>query len=249
MEDSFRCNAAGRLHKYLATAVQGGQSGEQIKTVWARTFNLEQADAIPIFRFLSHLMDLTDEVELRIKNIDDVNSDLMLRYLDSVREGLSCTNLELPWGHCRQNLTDKALVDLEYCADAITRSYIENPLEESELKTIKDDIDGLFEDLKTSTLDRDLRLLLLDLTEELRRAVAEYEIRGASGLRRALARSVGELILRWKTLEKEKDSSEMQKLISILKTIDVVLMKVLQYRPLIESATPFLLTVLGCPPT
>ena len=62
------------------------------------------------------------------------------------------------------------------------------------LDEIQGVVDQLFNDIKSaSDISPLLRSILLDLAETMRRAIAEYEIRGVKGLRKSILLMIGHL--------------------------------------------------------
>jgi hypothetical protein len=171
-----------------------------------------------------------------VRKIDGINQDLLLRHLPKIRQGLSASNLDTGWRHCSKHITEAAVTDLEYCADAISRSYVENEIEEADLAKIKEELDEVFESIRTANLNKDLQAILLDLVEEMRRSIAAYRIRGATLLQKTFTRSLGELLARHQEILAIREEPSFKSFLKVLRIIDTALAKAQQHRPILEAA-------------
>ncbi len=80
---------------------------------------------------------------------------------------------------------------------------------------------------------------MLDLLESMRRAIAEYQIRGASGLRDAVQTVVGRLVVAWDSKEATAKDAEAHALVSkfwgIFSKLDKAASVVLKYTPVLDK--------------
>lgn len=188
-------NPAARLLLWIETAKRQDNSRTAI-SVWCKVFDLKDPDPPGVFRRLGYLLDLAEETETLVRKIPDLDYDLYLSGLPQIREGLSYLNLNNPWEGIKPYFSERSLAHLSFCAERIAKHFPEQEITEDTLRELAADVDTLFDKIAASPLKSDLKELFLALLERMRRAIAEYRIRGAGSLREALENSVGRLVLR-----------------------------------------------------
>ena len=186
-------NPAARLLRILEEAAKRPDN-EPILTVWGHVFKLGDQNPGPVFRYLVLLGDLADETAKLIKDVPDLQHDIYLRCIPSVKQGLTHPNLGNVWGNIRVHFSEKVLAELSFSAEVLSRHSSERPIAPDDLQEIKNAVDGLFEKVLNSSIDTELKEFLLDLLETIRQAVAEYRIRGAKGLTQSVELVLGRLL-------------------------------------------------------
>jgi hypothetical protein len=230
-------NSARRLHFFLEAAFQQG-AGATARSVWAKVFGLREDDVIGIYRNLVLLADLADQVEREILAIPEINHPRYLRWLSSVRGALKSTSLEGHWSEQLRLLTEGTIEQLAFCAEKLGETSTETVIPDSELQEILAEIDALFTQVSDGSLDPELRMIILSLLETMRRAIAEYRIRGAESLREALARALGELLLNHPKVQEEtkKKNPDLNRFFSLLGRIDATIGRAGKWRPFLAPA-------------
>ncbi|TDR46548.1 hypothetical protein DFR29_10380 [Tahibacter aquaticus] len=83
----------------------------------------------------------------------------------------------------------------------------DNVMTQSDLDGLIQSIDALRKEIASATdLEADFKALLLDMVEALRRALSEYQIRGASGVDDALGEIMGRLLVHLKVVQENSKS-------------------------------------------
>jgi uncharacterized protein with HEPN domain len=182
MKNDF--NSAKRLHSILLQAKEQREDWS-VQRVWASVFQIDENDLPKIFYQLALLQELTNEVEKEIRNLD-VDHDVYLQHMARIRQALAHPNFQSHWGAVKQHLTEAALLSLQFCAESLKRHSAEIVVPEDELRIIQKDIDELFQQIADGDFNKKLKTVLLDMLEAMRRAINEYRIRGAKGLREEL---------------------------------------------------------------
>jgi hypothetical protein len=238
-------NPAKRLHAILSQALNKKPNEQTIK-VWASVFGVPEKDAAGrVFYYLGLLHQLTYAVEERINRIPDINAELYLRALPDIRLALSPVNTQ-------QSFTDTAgrhlgagtMTVLEFAANELGKHHHEDTIPQEELDSIKKDFSDLFKNIREAEIDEDLRTLLLDLCVMALRAIDEYQIRGAAGLRDVVAFSVGQIILNHDLCDDAKGEPVMKRFTELLGKITTVVTSAIKVYQLYGKVAP----VLGLPP-
>ncbi|MBI5892781.1 MAG: hypothetical protein HZB79_03860 [Deltaproteobacteria bacterium] len=178
-------NPAGRLYAILNEA-KNMSHNISTRDVWLKVFKIESKSQTELFRTLTSLQELMDEIKEQLNEADDINKDLYIKYLPNIERVIRVTNLDTSWNSYRESLSDVAMYNLAHCAEILSSRYGESTIEEQELFKLKDEIDTLYEIVRTGSLNKELKIIILDQLEIIRRAIHEYRIRGAKGLHKAL---------------------------------------------------------------
>ena len=182
MKNDF--NSAKRLHSILLQAKELPDDW-LVRRVWAKVFEIDENDLPRIFYQLALLQELTNDVEKEIRNLE-VDHEVYLQHMARIRQGLAHPNFQSHWGAPKQLLSEAALLSLQFCAESLKRHSAENTVPADDLNSIQKEIDELFQQIANGEFNKKLKAVLLEMLEAMRRAISEYRIRGAKGLREEL---------------------------------------------------------------
>jgi hypothetical protein len=192
MAEAF--DAARRLHEILKQS-SSEDATQPARVIWAKLLGLSPDDRAGLFRALAQLADLVREVETAIRTRTDVDANLLLEKLPAIRKAMGLMQLEGAWTAHAQMFTEAAVRDLRFCSIELQRFQPEEKLEEDVLADLGREVDSLTNEVVQAQIDKELRTVLLACLESFRRAIADYRIRGAAGLRDAATKTIGELLL------------------------------------------------------
>lgn len=201
-----RDNPAGRLHEILTEARTCGNTVTY--EVWAQVLKTEPGNKADIIRRVSLLQELLGEVKTKISCIEGLNTDLYLSTFQHLENAINVTNFDVPWDSYKPQLNDAAMLNLAHCAEQLSR-YDESQIDENELSELLKSIDELSDKIRSGTISKPLQEIMLDLLETMRRSINEYRIRGAAGMKRELAYSVGVLIQHHAEFKAEETKEEV----------------------------------------
>lgn len=192
-----KTNPATRLLLLLRDALQA-QNSERANVVWGRILGCDPDDEILLLSRLESLQGLWIETVSAVhQHTDDQNRGLYTRSFEPIRRAISALNLSAGWEQYHRYLTPEVLLGLEHVADHLRRvGYVdEQRLQgvDEKLSALDRDVAALVNDVQNSAFEPPLRQYLLDGLEAIRRGIAEYRIRGAEGLDKALRASLGSL--------------------------------------------------------
>ncbi len=231
-------NSAFRLLAILHAALHYPEN-KPTQEVWGETFRVQPTDTAEILRSLVALTDSVDEIEKLIKLIPDTNYDLYLECLPPIRKGVSYPHIGNSWQSVRIYFAPENLRGLQFCADLLARHYPEASIPKTELDQISKFTDELFSEVHSSTIDPKLRVILLDLLETIRRCIAEYQIRGAKGMRQTVTAALDTLA---QTIRKKpaadytkEDKIFVARFLTILSKVDTAVAKAMTYLPLLQK--------------
>ena len=81
-------------------------------------------------------------------------------------------------------------------------------------------INELYEQIFASDLPQSVKTVMLDIVNELQRAVHEYKVRGAKGLKKSLAKVFGGLAANADELQKSAGTDELAALAKLVVTVE-----------------------------
>jgi hypothetical protein len=187
-------NPAGRLHRLLVRFRQNASNTQAWRT-WAATLGISDTDYPEVARGLGMLLALPGEAESELAQVDpaDYPGDIVLRWKDKIVPALVPHLFEARQAdQMAAGFDDASLGFLETCSWTLHRYRPQRLIADSDVERIQKLIDELYSELRTSvSIDRELRVFLLEQCEEMTRALRDMEIRGPAALEEALDRAVG----------------------------------------------------------
>lgn len=190
-----------------------------IQKMWAEVFEITDMSPPTCYRILSHLNDLVDSVELRVKQVEGLNHDLYLRDLPTIRGILCPDSINRNWFEIKKPLDTGVLTGLEFCASELGKIHEEEDVPEEALAEIKEQFANLVNQVAQSDLDSNLKLILYDLLTSALLAIDNYKILGNDGLKRSIAYTLGVLTLHKKDFIEAKEKTIIQSTMSAIKSL------------------------------
>lgn len=188
-------NPAGRLFDIL-TAARNQSARDSARNAWATVFEVDRKDTGTILKMLADLIDLTHETKESIKRLNDVDHALHLTPFGNIENMLSTVNLDGAWEPCKNLIDDMTLLGLRFNADKLSRASGFTHVADEDLVEIRKSLDELINKVVDSSLEADLKSLLLRNLESVRHALVSYRVRGIQGLQDEVEKSFGSMLLR-----------------------------------------------------
>jgi len=178
-----------------------------------------------------------------------LDTKLLLEKLPAIRKAVGLMQLEAPWTTHAGMLSEAAVRDLRFCSNELQRFQPEEKLEADVLADFAKEVDSLFSDVLKAPIDNSLRKVLLACLESFRRALAEYHIRGAAGLRDAATKTIGELlVVSVSTKVDAKGQSLIRRVGGIAQKSLELMALAIKYKELAESVARLALRAFGNDP-
>lgn len=192
--ENKQTNSAKRLLSILREASNITED-ITLKEVWAKVFSYSSNSIFDIYRGLTKLNSLVDEVENCIKRTDRIDHKLHLKPFGTIRNLIKVTNLDVKWPTLRNKLSPELFTSLEFTDDVLSREWSDELIDQSELNDLLDEINTLLNDVLESSLDEMLKRVLVDNLEKIRRVIIDYKISGNSALYLTFEETMGTIIL------------------------------------------------------
>jgi len=225
MESRKPTNAAARLHQILATAQSLNSAGTYQQLPIA--FGLrDKADTVALLRALVQAAETLDEIGTLVKKIPAANHELFLRGFDRLKAGLAAAASNTDFNQWKTNyLRPEQIQTLEYCADLLSRHYLEDEIAPADLQKILEHVAEVYESVMASGLDAELKAVILESLERIRQSVHDYRMKGVYGLKEALASATGELVLHREEVTQAANSDqkpEVDRVFHLLEYLDKI---------------------------
>jgi hypothetical protein len=186
-------NTAARLLHLMRKIRDSGHQDQRARDRWMQVFSIPED--VPdrhllVFENLVEAAKLTLLVEDQIRQIDGI-SDLEL-YTHPVRElrvVLQDHNLHSRWQEVTGRITDSMMTALTFVADRLGDT--EPTIEKERLAEIRAQVEELLTETEEAAISPDLKRIIVSSLRELLNAVRTYELRGAEGVKSAVAKVVG----------------------------------------------------------
>lgn len=188
-------NPVKRLHRILERArpMPGDVAS---RYVWADALDIDRKDLVSLYRALIDLHTLFDTARRSVEHLEDVNRDYYLKPFDNIEKVITDCDLNQPWGRQKKLLDDITMLTLELASNTVSAEAGKAAISEEDLKELQAETESLLEKvLKTDFSSEELKAVLIEHLESIRRAILAYRVSGTEGLRRAVAGALGALFL------------------------------------------------------
>jgi hypothetical protein len=219
MSDLILTNPARRLYRILERGKQG--KWNNVQEGLSGLFHVDPKDLSAVFSKYAGLLALIEDVGLRIQALESNHREHLLHCIPPLRralfENVAMTN---GWKDIMNRISSSDLGLLHFAAVTLDSVQIEIEIPQSDLDDVAKQANELFETVRTSQqLEPQLRVILLDLLESIRRTITDYQIRGAEGLKKVLAECLGRMALDREIVLKSQDKPEMKKFWEVVKNV------------------------------
>lgn len=192
----MRDNPARRLHDVLVS-LKAQPASQPIRDAWAAVLGIDVNDGVLMFTAMAEVSAIPDEIRGRLLAVPNLDAELYLSWDAEVRAVLAgfivMTN---PVDGIQRLYTDATLLGLRHASNVLRAAGRDLPADQlAELLTEIGELIALLDG--SDEIPADLRMLLLDLAEEMRRAARLLKIHGVDGLERAVAQCIGSIKVKY----------------------------------------------------
>lgn len=222
MEEDKENNPAARLHRIISRAKEftlGPGSKGEAGNLWAGVFDLPPS-TVPVSgpvlqEVISRLLQLDKlitETETSLRRIEGLPEKYFLPF-ERIRKipERSLINLNSDIRDTIRNVTAVDMTVLDFCSDKLEEQHAEIVISEDELQAILQEVNALFDQVKSAEMDESLQTFILDGLESIRRGIYEFRIRGSERIKETVGEIVGSLYVNYKTVEAAGDDESLEK--------------------------------------
>jgi hypothetical protein len=210
-------NPVGRLYEILhALQKTATNQNERLDAIIKRVFKIEVGDPSQLLEIYLELLNLTKESEEEIRKLPEASHELHLRAIRKIENAFITQSLHSNWASFSQSLDPATMTGLEHTADNL--SYLgEQAVPTENLESLQKEISELLELVTITEMNEKLKAFLVEHLEKIQQAVRYYRIKGAKGLKDALERIMGAVIIYAKENPAQKTPEKVQsKLLSVM---------------------------------
>jgi hypothetical protein len=176
---------------------------------------------------------LVDLVKLARKQVDelvdDPSQELYAGAIDGIVNAFERLDMRANWGSYISAFNPRTLALLETCERAVAhRLAVKQPKEEA-LAEILHDIQEAIHEVLDADVEDEAKRLLLEMLREVEGALLAYHVSGLTGLRRAVERTLGAVVLHHGLFEQSRSPGVIKRAfralgsaVTILKTLDFI---------------------------
>ncbi len=232
-------NPAGRLKETLERA--RGISGGNIKSGFARTFEVPDIEDFgEVYIQLAAFNETADEISAQLKRLDNQRFyEIYLADLPRIKRFAQPWDLRGQWDEYKKHfITDADLKTLEFCSGVLSHACSEGVMPQQDLDRVAELLEAVYKEVSESDLHVDLKALILDELEHIRRAIHEYRLRGVGGLKVAAKRAFATIVLNEELrTSKKKETSRFREVVT---TLILLLQLAREATPELKSALSYL---------
>ena len=198
-------NPASRLYELLKGLSEANRN-LPTSAVLADVLGVENTPK-NLMRGIVKFHDLVREVKEYATEKTPLPTAPLERYIPQIESAVDFTNLDAPWNNYYSRITPACLVTLEMIGQVETAPQ-DKIIPVEELSLLEESLRELFNEVEVeSTLDKEFKAFVLRQIEEIRRAISEFRISGASGFKRYVETLILESVQQSEVLIKAKDEN------------------------------------------
>ena len=216
-------NPAGRFYNLLIQGKKPSFGKMKVREVWGQLLGVADKDSSILLRRIGKVMALPSLIEKQIKQEEDIDHSVYLKWLPKVANAFRRLNLEAPWTNFINPIDDAALYGLEICSEQLSRKQPELIIKKDEIEKIKGEVDELLHEIKSSNIDKDLKEYLTTHIEDIKNAIEEYEFEGIAPIRKAFESTVGSIYIKPEIYQKIKNTKHNKKFWTIIARVALIL--------------------------
>ena len=222
MKEIEQNNPAGRLHAILSAAIQEIEVKRNNVTavnLWASVFEIPidgpiiyEQSLLEIISRILQLDRLIDDAETGLMKIEGLHERYFRPFarLRAVpRQSLVGLTSDIS-GQIKA-ISEGDMTVLEFCAEKLEAQHAEVVISDNDLQEVLQEVNLLFDQVKTAQMDEGLQAFILDGLESIRRGIYEFRIRGSERLKETLGEIVGSLYVNYKTVQAAGDDESLEK--------------------------------------
>ena len=242
-------NPALRLYDYLEHVTSWGHQFASrdwsVRQVWLGAIDIDPASEDPDEHFsgvMTEMLVLINSCEEIVKRKSTRRQDLHLGLLRRVKSALFGGGVQT-WGQYRTTFSADFMTSLELVADNVSHYWYEEVIPAEELTEIQSDIDDLINRIVNSTLQGELRTVLIEGLVEVREAVLNYRVTGVDAIRKAVDSNIvayGRNFDLIAELEDEEDEKMVRGFRNVIDKLNGIVYGAMKLKPLVKGIASLL---------
>lgn len=197
-------NPALRLHAILIKGMEH-PSASKNSDVWMEILGLEHHSQL--LGKLGSVMSLVSDITERLKLNDENMYTAYLGWIPSLTSAFSKQDLNGNWATFKNNLPQTTIDQIYVVSKALPNYSNSKDISDEEVKDIYKQARSLLEEIKSSSLPKDLQSFMCKHLNKICLALDEYEIKGSEFLSGTIEEAYGDALLKQLTLLNQNKSN------------------------------------------
>ena len=240
-ESEIPNNPAARLHSILLKGKAKGPSAA-FRVVCAEIFQLDSQDIASVLRVVSDMVFLVRDAKKAVVALEDIDNSLFVAPFDKIERALNQVNVQGNWGAFYDQLDEGTMTGLAFCADTLRVRCPEPVPQQVALDELLALVDETIAAVIKSTAPQQLKSVILEHLEAIKRAIKRFDIWGTKGLTNALESSVGAVLVERDVFSSERNHSTVKNFFEVLGRVNLVVTLTEKADVLISTTIKALLT-------
>jgi hypothetical protein len=216
-------NPAGRLYNLFEKGKKPSYKKDRVREVWTDLLYVPKNDNSILLGRIGRVMALPPLIEKKIRQEEDIDHSVYLRWLPKVSNAFKLLNLEAPWHNFIEPIDQMTLYGLEICSEQLSRKQPELEIKTGDIEKIKNEVEKLLQEIISSDIEKNLKDFLLNHIGKIKNAIEEYEFEGVVPLQKAFESTIGAISLHPEIHEKIKSSKHREGFWTFLTRVALVL--------------------------
>lgn len=233
-------NPAGRLYNLLKEREKPSFQKMKVRDVWCVLLGVGVNDTPILLRRIAKVIALPSLIEQQIKQNENIDHSVYLKWLPKVANAFKRLNLEAPWTNFIKPIDDTVVYGLEICSEQLSRKQPETIIKYDEIKKIQGEIDELLHEITSSNIDKYLKEYLTTHIKDIMDAIEEYELEGIVPIRKALESTIGAMVIQPEIHQEIKVTKLNKKFWTILRKVALIVSLAVNTIQIAEDTIPLL---------
>jgi hypothetical protein len=188
-------NPVGRLYEILRALQKAATNqNDRLDAIISKVFKIEANDSSQLLEIYLELLNLTKDSGKEIRRLPEASHELHLRAIRVIERAFITQSLHSSWASFSKHLGASTMTGLEHTADNL--SYLgEKTVPTEDLENLQREVGELLELVTKTEMNEKLKAFLVEHLEKIHQALLYYRIKGARGLKDALERIMGAVII------------------------------------------------------
>ena len=173
--------------------------------------------------FLRRVVLFVELPKLARKQVDELVGDhsqeLYAEVIDSITNILEKLDMRENWNNYLSPFSYRNLAVLEICERAVAHRLTIKPLGEEVLAELLRDIQEAIQEVLDADIEPEVKQLLLEMLREVEGALLAYNVSGLAGLRRAIERTLGVVVLHQQLFEQSRSPGVIKRTFKVLGSV------------------------------
>ncbi len=222
MNSEPKQSSAARLLRLIQRGAIVHGNTQALEAV-AMMLGVDPTDHGAVFSGVGSLYQLIETARSEVKSNPELNQQLFLGALDAIGNVVRSINYSTTWEGYRLQFVGGNVIALEFVAEQFDRLTDEIAIKAEEIDALGRLLNEAIAEIASSSVERELKLVLVARLEDARRALLRYQIDGVDGIKRAAEAAIGALVLVGETAKAPSSKAGIERFLEVTtKIVDLV---------------------------